>query len=185
MSQLSLGAGAGDTNTGAGDIGEDIEGWDTVLWGRGHSDGGQPGDPPVPPVLGLPRVLARPLDRAHHGHHIRVSVLMFLSVSESGIMQCRGVVNTAVMTTTRQPGGHGGKQSSCRWRRRRHLLWLLFTFATSAKAQGHRVPRLCGETLIMYRDTRIFPPLVMTSQLSSETLRLRAYCLETLGVSPS
>lgn len=79
-------AGAGDTNTGAGAIGGDIEGGDTEVRGRGQSDGGQPGDPPLPPVLGLPRVLARPLDRAHHGHHIRVSVMAscYHPLSQSG-----------------------------------------------------------------------------------------------------
>lgn len=45
--------------------------------GGGQSDGYQPGDPPLHPVLGLPRVLGRPLDCAHHGHHIRVSDILF------------------------------------------------------------------------------------------------------------
>ena len=49
----------------------------------GQSDGGQPGDPPLRPVLGLPRVLARPLDCAHHGHHIRVSVSVSVILSPS------------------------------------------------------------------------------------------------------
>ena len=90
--------------------------------GRGQSDGDQPGDPPLHRVLGLPRVLGRPLDCAHHGHHIRVSNTLSSPLgSESGRDNAvLGVVNSDNNNQTWEPETRGrGKQpetvqSSCR-----------------------------------------------------------------------
>ena len=68
-----------------------------VRGGGGQSDGYQPGDPPLHPVLGLPRVLGRPLDCAHHGHHIRVSDILFSNA-------VLGVVTSDNNNQTSEPG---------------------------------------------------------------------------------